>query len=379
MAENSDDSCLSKELTAIVIGAGPAGLTTALGLSKLCKNVILVEKRSEFTQTGATFGIAKNGRKALTEISEMLWDDMEATGIPLPSGGLMLPWWEMRDTILRRVLLTENIELVLGETFTEIHDQENGIQVQLTNGMKIEANFLVGADGVHSAVREWLGLTPALETGSTVFRGSLVVSDESSEALRALLNKGIVPMSPKEYEGIYFIVFNFNSKHPGRLVWVFSTTQELEEGTTPITLLKDLVVDPDELALLEEIFESSHEQHLKPFPATKVVDFSDEVLSSLDGGWGGRGHAILLGDAAHAMRPTDGQGGNLAFEDAAVLCRTIQNVTSVSEALKQFEATRLPRVKKIHDDQRIRYEMRMRGEAPGPMSQEFREWIEMGV
>ena len=119
--------------------------------------------------------------------------------------------------------------------------------------------------------------------------------------------------------------------------------------------------------------------------APKVVDFSNEVLEQLDnGGWGGRGRVTLLGDAAHAMRPTDGQGGNQAFEDAVVLSRTLLHAfekesVSIVEALREFEAIRLPRVKRIHDDQRERYEKRMRGESVGPMSKEFREWIEQGV
>jgi hypothetical protein len=60
----------------------------------------------------------------------------------------------------------------------------------------------------------------------------------------------------------------------------------------------------------------------------------------------------LTGDAAHACRPTDGQGGNQAFEDAVVLCRTLKDDLPIQQTLRKFEETRLPRVKRIHDDQR---------------------------
>jgi len=89
------------------------------------------------------------------------------------------------------------------------------------------------------------------------------------------------------------------------------------------------------------------------------------------------------------MRPTDGQGGNMAFEDAVVLCRFLAssevltdlktNVgTTTADVLGEFERARLPRVKKMHDNQRSRYEARMNGEKIGSWSPEFKEWASNG-
>lgn len=78
-------------------------------------------------------------------------------------------------------------------------------------------------------------------------------------------------------------------------------------------------------------------------------------------------------------RPIDGQGGNQAFEDALVLTRTLEKDLALSDALREFESSRLPRVKRIHDDQRIRYEQRMQGIRVGPHAPEMRAWIEDGV
>lgn len=87
------------------------------------------------------------------------------------------------------------------------------------------------------------------------------------------------------------------------------------------------------------------------------------------------------------MRPTDGCGGNMAFEDAIVMCRLFGNSSLlmditpalVESTLDKFERDRLDRVKKVHDNQRLRYEARMKGEKVGPWSSEFREWINGGV
>lgn len=253
-----------------------------------------------FEPRGSAFGIMKNGRKALTEIDASLWTDLEKVGVIMPIGGLVLPWWEMRDALLRKVRQTANIELLVGQVLTNIHDHgdtidssngNGGIDAHFESGMTLSADFLVAADGVHSVVRELLGLAPAIDTGARVFRGSLTVTETSSDKLKVLLQGGIVPMGNLELEGVYFIVFNFHSKHPGRMTWAFST---------PMTLLRQEVTNETELELLQEIFDSSDSRHLKPFPPTKVVDFSDEALSIHGGGWGGRSRVTLTGDAAHA-------------------------------------------------------------------------------
>ena len=93
------------------------------------------------------------------------------------------------------------------------------------------------------------------------------------------------------------------------------------------------------------------------------------------------------------MRPTNGQGGNMAFEDALVLSRVLSRSNSnddnnlegttssidVAKSLEKFEQTRLPRVKQIHDDQRLKYEAKMRGEKVLPWTDKFREWVTNGV
>jgi FAD-dependent urate hydroxylase len=379
MASTESASCPSRNTTAIVIGAGPAGLVTALGLSKLCREVYLIEKHPTFEQRGSTFGIMPNGRKALAEIDPTLWGDLEQVGIGTPTGGLMLPWWEMRDAVLRKVQQTENIILRAGENLMNIDDGgSEGVSASFESGLELTADFLVGSDGVHSFVRNWLGLPPAIETNSTVFRGSLIVTDESSNELKALLDQGLVPMS-RQFEGIFFMVFNFHSKHPGRLLWTFSTTKQLDESASPMLLLRQVVTDEGDLRLMEEIFDGSDTAHLKAYRPTSVVDFSDDTLATLGGRWGGRGQVTLTGDAAHACRPTDGQGGNQAFEDAVVLCRTLKDDLPILETLRKFEETRLPRVKRIHDDQRIRYENRMRGVPVGPQPLAMHQWIAEGV
>lgn len=184
--------------------------------------------------------------------------------------------------------------------------------------------------------------------------------------LKALLDQGLVPLGARQFEGMFFVFFNFQSKLQGRLARTFSTTKELDESASPMLLLQQAVTDEGDLRLMLEILDGSDSAHLKPYRPTSVVDFSDNTLATLGGRWGGRGLVTLTGDAAHPCCPTDGQGRNQAFEDAVVMCRTFKDDLPVSESLRKFEETRLPGVKRIHDDQRMNYEKRMRGVPVGP-------------
>ena len=78
---------------AIVIGAGPAdGLACALGLSNVCKKVLLVEKHANFDRRGATFGLAKNGQKVLDELSPGLFQHMNDIGLQGPEHSACEEW-----------------------------------------------------------------------------------------------------------------------------------------------------------------------------------------------------------------------------------------------------------------------------------------------
>ena len=376
-----------KKRRAIVIGAGPAGLACALGLSSVCEAVYLVEKRASFEKRGATFGLAKNGQRAVEELSPELIECMKQVGL---EGGstLVFVWWEFRDAILQSVRGQKNIKLYCGEEFISIDDGDDCAKVTFQSGLELAADFVVGADGVHSHVRNVLGLPPCIQSENTLFRGSLQVPETASAELKECLEKNMVPLAIDEIGKVYFVLFNFHNRHPGRLAWVFSTSVDVEnEGVTPFTLIEQYVKDESKQQLIKEVLNLSDKAHLEPYPKTSIVDLSDDTLKSwVNCGFGGKGRITLVGDAAHGMRPTDGYGGSMAMEDAVVLTRILkENIhanhgLSIQHLLLKFESERLPRVKRVYDNQNERYEMRMQqGKRPGKQDPEFLEWLLAGV
>ena len=134
---------------------------------------------------------------------------------------LVFIWYEFRDALLRCVEEKSNIKIHCGEEFTNIIDNgDSVVSVVCQSGLKLTGDFVVGADGVHSKIRDKLQLPPPIQSENTLFRGSLTVSENASSELKECLGKGIVPLAVDERGKVYFTLFNFNEKYPGRLAWV---------------------------------------------------------------------------------------------------------------------------------------------------------------
>jgi 2-polyprenyl-6-methoxyphenol hydroxylase-like FAD-dependent oxidoreductase len=162
------------------------------------------------------------------------------------------------------------------------------------------------------------------------------------------------------------------------------TAQEdssIEPGiTTPFDLAKPYWND-EENEIFTKLWERSEGLEL-----TKSFElFTAKLPDDLSKGWGGRGRVTLIGDAAHAMRPTTGFGTALAFEDVAILCRKLKNIKvpttrkDCKDIILDFESERLKRVKVISEQQTESAEAAHRGEKSQTLSQEYKEWVYAGI
>mmetsp|Transcript_24696 Transcript_24696/g.57556 ORF Transcript_24696/g.57556 Transcript_24696/m.57556 type:complete len:377 (+) Transcript_24696:2396-3526(+) len=365
----------------VVMGAGPAGLATCLGL--LCnknfhvEKINLVEKQPIFTPSGASLALAPNGQKAIDELCPGMLARLEDISLEFPGGGLLLPWWELRDTLLEEVKSFSNVDLHMGKTLKTIHQEGDDCVVELSDGTRLVGDMVVGADGVHSQIRSWLGLPPASRTGSTTFRGHIIINGDDNP-LGYLLERGIRAIPFRVYgggngkAGVFVMGFSFHPKFPGKVTWVVSTTESPYEGMTPLSVLEGKVEDEEEWEMLQEIFRQSELHMMEPYPQRAI-------LGSVDS-WGGKGRVTLLGDAAHAISPVDGLGASMAFEDAVVLCRSLaKGGDSLEDILRSFETSRLPRVQTIHENQAKRSRQRMLKEKEEKWTDEFKKWVYDGV
>ncbi|CAB9499096.1 heptyl-3-hydroxy-4(1H)-quinolone synthase [Seminavis robusta] len=435
------DATASTSNNVVIVGAGLAGLSLALGLtSGTIKNsagkdndrwrVHLVEKQFNFSRTGATFGLQPNGQKALKELAPGIVEELNQVGLFIPqSGGTMLGWWNVRDALLARVQQeaskpdgTAKISLHTGYLLQDVLDSEDGVNVTFqkhkkqadsnsieqagdSNLLTLQASILIGADGVNSSVRDHLGLPKAKWTNVVMWRSRLYIppnkddpkSTPAADILRPYLDIPIVPLGVRLRGCTNYAFFNFHQKTPGTMALVANykldqeqadkSMQQFVPGTSVQSFLEAQADDEKEVQEIRAMAELCDHDGLHHPIKQKVV-----VLPEEDGkGWGGKGRITLLGDAAHALRPASGQGGSMAFEDAVVLCRVLQKKfgsskqdqaptkTEIEQALQEYENTRLPRVRKLWVDQWERAEATYKNITVKPWDEEFSNWVFQGV
>ena len=198
--------------------------------------------------------------------------------------------------------------------------------------MKAGADAVVGADGVHSVVRDALfGNDAPAFTGRvayrTVFPATLLDGYQIDDCTKW--------WGPDRHIVIYYV-------KPDRSEVYFVTSQP-----EPGFALKSWSATGD-VNVLRAAFTGFHPQvrHvLASCPATHKRPLVDHDPLPR---WS-EGNVTLLGDACHPMTPYMAQGAAMAFEDAAVLSRCLDGIerSGVADAFRRFESTRKPRTSQV--------------------------------
>jgi 2-polyprenyl-6-methoxyphenol hydroxylase-like FAD-dependent oxidoreductase len=332
----------------VVVGAGIAGLATAVALQRLSHRVAILEQRTD-TTSGAGISIWPNALAALDEIG--LGDAVRASGGRVSAGAMRWrdgswlrhpsperithalgePLVVVRRTVLMGLLadaLTdETIES--GCAATELVATADGVRITLADGTTREADGVVGADGVGSVVARHLnGAMPRRYAGYTAWRGIADYSldpDLAGETMGAGTEFGHVPLGPEH-------------------TYWFGTERSPEGRSAP----------GGELAYLR----SKYGDWADPIPALLASTDQDDVVRNdlydrAEARQWARGSVVLVGDAAHPMRPHLGQGGCQGLEDAAILAHCVEHADDLPTAFARFAAFRQPRVRPLVRESRL--------------------------
>ena len=326
----------------LVIGAGIAGLATAVALQRAGHDVAVVEARSDAT-SGAGISIWPNALAALDQIG--LGDAVRDAGGRVTAGALR--WrdgrWLRRPSrerivkalgeplvVLRRSTLTDVLAGALtsgtvqtGLSAERIEPAPDGVHVTLSDSTTRHAAAVIGADGTHSVVARHLnGPLCNRYAGYTAWRGVADVPidpDLSGETLGAGRECGHVPLGS------------------GHTYWF--ATERAPEGR---------VAADGELAYLRTRFGSWAEPLPDLLAATDpAVVLRNDLYDRDQARVWSRGPIVLVGDAAHPMRPHLGQGGCQGLEDAAVLAAFIEQSGDPATAFARFATFRKPRVRAL--------------------------------
>ncbi|RSL65425.1 hypothetical protein CEP54_004220 [Fusarium duplospermum] len=365
--ENSSASSLSSAshpgpLRVVIIGAGIGGLSAAIGLRRQGHQVDLYEKSSFATELGAGIHLTPNGNGILRrwgifaeEFGGTLLNrrfEFHYNGELILDEDLTGPnlRWEHPWHLVHRVALHERLKkaatgedgrglpAILHRSSEVVHVSPEGGKITLVDGTIIEADVIIGADGVHSRSRQFIcdSMPGAISSGKGAFRflipRTLADDDPDTKALVEARDAAFMWFANDRR----VVLYPCNSNETLNFVcWdkAGSLEQVLEvfKCFDPILLRLFRKMDPKELKVWQLL------------DMEKPPTWVNERLA-------------LLGDAAHPFTPYQGQGANQAIEDAATMMVVLPYGTcpaDVPERLKLYERIRYDRAHKIQSDSRL--------------------------
>jgi 6-hydroxynicotinate 3-monooxygenase len=345
---------MTRPLSIAIVGAGMGGLASAAALRRVGIDVTVYEQAPQFTRLGAGIQIGCNAMKVLRELG------LESR---LRRQSFYPRSWNNRDWRTGEV----KFDMIFGETAEQkfgapyllahrgdlhaalasavpdpciklnhklvgLEETKDGVRLAFANGATAVADAVIGADGVHSAVRNMLfGAAPLNFTGRIAYRTTFPA---------ALLNGKKIDDCTKWWGEDRHIVIYYVK--PDRSEVYFVTSQPEPDFKIESWSAKG---DVTELRRAFEGFDPQVGNVLAACPDVHKWALVDR--DSLER-WA-QGNVTLLGDACHPMTPYMAQGAAMAIEDAAVLSRCLDGVgrDGVAHAFQRFEATRKERTTRV--------------------------------
>jgi FAD-dependent urate hydroxylase len=341
----------TRSLRILVVGAGVGGISIARGLLRDGHDVTVFERRPDVTAGGGAVTIWPNGATVLGQLGV----DMDGAGQLLSTLRVMTSTGRPVATldltaivdrlgapvrmVPRRVLLERLLEgfptdrIWCNARAVGVVSTQDGVRLEFDDGSWTEGDLLIGADGLHSMVRDVVGAQSAEPTGWCSWQGLVTLPHVADKHVAQMIigahgSLGLWPAGGSDVQWWFDLPWSPDFVRPGRPIdMIRSNFKGWSES-----------VDRVLATLTDEDLARS------PFP-----HFRHPIPRS------GQGAVTLLGDAAHTMPPTLAQGTNQALLDTMVLCKALSGFRNgvngsngdLSGALRWYENTRRRKVKAV--------------------------------
>lgn len=335
-----------------IIGSGIGGLATANALLKKGFNVQVYERAQVLRSIGAGLTLTPNGLNSLNAIQPGIVESLISAGSPLETlilkrstgetiaskpiatvqhyGQPMLNiQWSKLQAILASALPSEIIHLQ--HRCVGVEQQDNQVKAHFESGKTVQADLLIGADGINSVVRQG-----AIGDCHAAYAGRM--------SWRAVIQYAHEQLAPH----VATLLTAFDNKN----MFLFDLGEGYTFWSASALLTHDALsrrhIDAKERVL--ELFAGWAEPVEAIIAATPEADIIERpIRDRLPIDHWSKGRVTLMGDAAHPVVPSLGQGANMAFEDAYELAECLSNAPDIETALHVYETSRIPRTEVIYD------------------------------
>lgn len=323
----------------IIVGGGIGGAATALTLSRAGLEPVVYERTKELREAGAGIALWANATHILEQLGlleEAIQVGYLTTNYQFNSqrgkelvnvrvNGFKLPVVGIHRAELHQLLWCNvpSEKFILGETFERFEQADKQVHAYFTSGLEVEGNALIGADGMRSRVRAaLLGDVPPTYRNFKTWRGltEFVPKDYRPGYIHEYLGRG---------KGFGFMMLG-----KGKMYWYAAAIASEAQPDAKIGRKKEL--------------ENMYQDWFSAIPELITATDDSQILTTAlydrppTQPWS-QGNITLLGDAAHPMLPTMGQGACTALEDAYVVAKCLKENSDPVAAFQQYESLRFPR------------------------------------
>ncbi|NGO75058.1 flavin-dependent oxidoreductase [Streptomyces sp. YC504] len=340
----------------LIAGAGIGGLTAALSLHAAGLGVTLVDAAHSLRPLGVGINLLPHAVRELTELG--LGTVLAETGVPTaemvhfdrhgnriwgePRGralGYHWPQYSLHRGDLQRLLLDAVLarigEITTNAAVTAFRDEGDRVRVDFAGGGTLVADALIGADGLHSAVRAQLhpGEGPPLWNGIRMWRGLVETAPFLGGRTLAVAGSN---------ESAKFVAYPVSRSAGIRGRALVNWVAEVRLGGPGRP-----AADWDRAGQLSDVLPHFADWRLGWLDVPALLEATGRILEypMVDRDplpWWGRGRVTLLGDAAHPMYPIGSNGASQSVLDARALARHLATAPGPEQALKAYEAERRP-------------------------------------
>src|ERR1700689_3158683 len=325
-----------------IIGGGIGGVAAAVALHRAGIDATVYERANELREVGAGMMLWPNATRVLKELG--LLERVVALSGPnhrflvrSKTGSILmnigLGHFDVPALCTRRSDLLDALisalpadRVRLGHDFGHLERQPTSVGIPFSNGVSVEHDFLIGADGIRSRVRsQSLGVHEPIYRGYTVWRGlarlrGSVPGGSNSETWGRGKRFGILHTGADRFT--WYATANTDPAHV-----------DSQEGRRHELL---------------QMFAGWHQ------PVESLIAGTEEGAILKNGAYDlpplerwGHGRVMLLGDAAHPCTPNLGLAGCMALEDALVLAKSFCKEATPELALRRYESLRRHRTSHV--------------------------------